>query len=153
MTELSAEAVVSLLGLEPLAREGGMWAQTWVDDNGTGIYFLMTPGDFSHLHRLGEPELWHFYAGAPVQMVLLGTTEASSPVLHNRLTDGSRPQVTVAPGIAMGAYTTGDWSLVGTTMAPPFNPATFEIVNRSEALAQYPELEDHIMAVTDPQPR
>ncbi len=33
--------------------------------------YRMRPGDFSALHRLGGPELWHHYAGASVQMLLL----------------------------------------------------------------------------------
>lgn len=151
---IDAEGVIELLGLEPLPVEGGRWAQTWLDDRSSAIYYLMTPGEFSHLHRLDAVEIWHFYAGSPVQMVLIepdGT--ASTPILHNRLSDGSRPVVAVAPGIAMGAYTTGAWSLVGTTMAPPYDDDRFELVARHVAIADAdpsPELVDHVMRVTHP---
>ena len=68
---MNAEEVIELLGLEPMEIEGGMWAQIWRDERSTAIYFLMKPGDFSALHRLSGPELWHHYAGAAVEMLLL----------------------------------------------------------------------------------
>lgn len=146
---IDATVIIDLLRLEPLPREGGMWAQTWIDDNGTGIYFLMQPGDFSHLHRLAGPELWHFYAGDPVQMLLLSPDGShTTPTLDNRFVNGSRPMVAVAPGVWMGAFTTGSWSLVGTTMAPPFDESSFELLGRDQALAAYPGARDQILRVT-----
>ena len=68
---MTGPEVAALLGLEPLPHEGGMWAQTWIDDLSTAIYFLMQPGDFSAMHRLDGPEIWHHYAGDPVRLVLL----------------------------------------------------------------------------------
>ncbi len=149
MSDLSAGQIIALLGLTPLPHEGGMWAQTRIDAHSSGIYFLLRPGDSSQLHRLGGPETWHYYAGAPVQMVLLPPEgPAETPVLHNRITDGSRPQIQVEAGVAMGAYTTGDWSLVGTTMAPPYDPDTFELIGRSDAVASHPEAVNHLDQVT-----
>lgn len=151
------ERIVAILGLEPLPVEGGRWAQTWLDERCSAIYYLMTPGEFSHLHRLGSVELWHFYAGAPVQMVLIDRDgSADTPVLHNLLSDGSRPVVAVAAGVTMGAYTTGAWSLVGTTMAPPYSDDQFELVERSAVLgpdapaglAADDELRAHLIRVT-----
>ena len=68
---MTGPEVAALLGLEPLPHEGGMWAQTWIDDLSTAIYFLLQPGDFSAMHRLDGPEIWHHYAGDPVRLVLL----------------------------------------------------------------------------------
>ena len=61
---MNADQVISLLGLEPLPAEGGMWTRIWLDDHGSAIYFLMRPGDFSAMHRLDAPEIWHHYLGA-----------------------------------------------------------------------------------------
>ena len=69
---MTGAEVVAMLGLEPLPEEGGMWREVWRDERSTAIYFLLQPGDFSAMHRLDGPELWHHYAGAAVEMLLLG---------------------------------------------------------------------------------
>ena len=137
---MNADEVVELLGLEPMKIEGGMWAQTWRDERSTAIYFLMRPGDFSALHRLTGPELWHHYAGAAVEMLLLEPDGAvSRPVLGDDLGRGQHPMVPVPTGVWMAAGTTGDWSLVGTTMAPAFEPDCFELGDPDELTEAYPE--------------
>ena len=141
--------MIELLGLEPLAGEGGQWAQTWRDAHSSAIYFLVRPGDFSALHRLGGVELWHHYAGAAVEMLLL---EPDGTVLRPRLgTDlaaGERPVVAVGTGTWMAAGTTGEWSLMGTTMAPPFDEASFELGERTALSAAYPEAAEDISRFT-----
>jgi predicted cupin superfamily sugar epimerase len=142
---MTADEVIELLELEPMPIEGGMWAQTWRDDNGSAIYFLLRPDDFSALHRLDIPELWHHYAGAPVEMLLLDPNgSVRRPLLGDELMSGQRPLVPVAAGVWMGAATTGAWSLVGTTMAPPFQPEGFEAGEASALTALYPDAADHI---------
>ena len=91
----------------------------------------MRPGDFSALHRLSGPELWHHYAGAPVEMLLLEPGGAvSRPMLGDDLGSGQRPMVAVPAGVWMAATTTGDWSLTGATLAPPYDPDGFELGDR-----------------------
>ncbi len=156
---LGAHDVIAALGLEPLAGEGGMWAQSYLDDRCSAIYFLLRPGDFSAMHRVGGVELWHFYAGAPASMLLLGTPASvpdvsaaagdgvSEPVLGADLAAGERPMVSVSAGVWMGAETTGEWSLVGTTMAPPFDAATFELADAAELRAAYPSAAERIARI------
>lgn len=142
---MRADDVIELLGLEPLAGEGGQWAQTWRDEHSSAIYFLLRPGDFSALHRLGGVELWHHYSGAAVEMLLLqpgGTV--SRPRLGTDLANGERPVVVVEAATWMAAGTTGEWSLVGTTMAPPFDEASFELGDRAVLSVAYPEAADDI---------
>ena len=142
---LTAAQVVDLLGLAPLPREGGMWAQHWRDANSNAIYFLMQPGDFSAMHRLDRPELWHHYAGASVEMLLLDPDGGvRRPRLGADLRSGERPVVAVEAAVWMGARTTGDWSLVGTSMAPAFEPAAFELGDGDELALSYPEAADDI---------
>jgi len=132
--------VIELLGLEPLPGEGGQWAQTWRDEHSTAIYFLLRPNDFSALHRLDSVELWHHYAGAAVDMLLLEPGgSVRRPRLGDDLAGGERPVVVVAPGTWMAAETAGAWSLVGTTMAPGYHEAGFELGARAELADAYPE--------------
>lgn len=141
--------MIELLALEPLAGEGGQWAQTWRDGHSSAIYFLLRPDDFSALHRLGGVELWHHYAGAAVEMLLLepdGTVQR--PLLGDDLAAGERPVIAVETGRWMAAGTCGAWSLVGTTMAPPFDGASFELGDRAALSAAHPEAAEDIARFT-----
>ena len=141
--------MIELLGLEPLPDEGGQWAQTWRDEHSTAIYFLLRPDDFSALHRLASVELWHHYAGAAVDMLLLEPGgSVSRPRLGDDLAGGERPVVTVDAGTWMAAETAGDWSLVGTTMAPGYHEAGFELGDRAELADAYPEAAADIERLT-----
>jgi len=145
----SAGEIVELLGLEPLPDEGGLFAEVWRDPAGSAIYFLLRPGDFSAMHRLTVPELWHYYAGASVRMLLLhpeGTVEEA--ILGSDLLGGERPLVPVRAGVWMGAETTGEWTLLGTTMAPPFELNQFELGVRAWLVERYPAAADSIERLT-----
>ncbi len=137
---MGSDEVIELLGLKPLKGEGGYWAQSWRDSCSSAIYYLLRPSDFSALHRLRSVELWHHYGGAAVQMLLLqpdGTV--ARPRLGNDLAAGERPIVAVEAATWMAARTCGDWSLVGTTMAPPFDEADFELGDCAALSAAYPQ--------------
>ena len=71
--KLNAKRLIELLRLEPLPVEGGHFRQTWRTDAGTAIYYLLSddPGSFSALHRLPTDEIYHFYLGDPVEMLML----------------------------------------------------------------------------------
>ena len=105
----------------------------------TAIYFLLRPGDFSAMHRLGGPEIWHYYGGAPATLVLLHPDGSiARHVVGSDLLAGERPLRPVEAGVWMGAETTGQWTLLGTTMAPPYDPAGFELGRRETLTAEYP---------------
>ena len=137
---MNADEVIELLGLEPLEDEGGMLAPSWRDERSSAIYYLMRPGDFSALHRLSSTELWHHYAGAPVEMLLLEPGgEVSRPILGDDLASGQRPMVAVPAGVWMAAASTGEWSLTGATLAPPYDPDGFELGTAPELTEAYPD--------------
>ncbi|MCC2111013.1 MAG: cupin domain-containing protein, partial [Hyphomicrobiales bacterium] len=71
---LTADDIIALLELEPHP-EGGHFRETFRDageGNGrahsTAIYFLLRSGERSHWHRVDAAELWHWYAGAPLDL-------------------------------------------------------------------------------------
>ena len=37
----------------------------------TSIYFLLTSGQYSKFHRLKADEIWHFYSGSPMKIIIL----------------------------------------------------------------------------------
>lgn len=142
-----------MLGLEALPHEGGLFRRTFADAHSAAIYYLLDAGDFSALHRLTAVETYHFYAGAPLRMLLLhpdgGGTE---PVLGTDLAAGQRPQLVVPAGTWQGSRSTGEWTLVGTVTAPPFDGEMFTLGTREPLTAQYPKMAAEIAQLTRPTP-
>ncbi|MEM1370770.1 MAG: cupin domain-containing protein [Pseudomonadota bacterium] len=146
---MTAEEIIALLDLQPHP-EGGFFRETFRDDlanagsalsgeqansNGqadramsTAIYFLLTAEKGSHWHRVDAVEMWHWYAGAPLE---LGLAEPSQPertvVLGADLAAGERPQAVVPRDVWPRARTLGEYSLVGCTVAPGFSFDGFEL--------------------------
>ena len=128
---MDADAVIAALGLEPHP-EGGLYRQTWADEAGTSIYFLLRDGAESAWHRLhGRAEIWHFYAGSPVELTMSERSPddaaARTATLGVDLDAMQRPQSVVPAGWWQRARTLGEWSLVGCTVAPPFTFDAFEL--------------------------
>ena len=148
---LTGEEVAELLDLEPLPVEGGLFRQTLHDGAQSAIYFLLIAPACSALHVLPGPELWHRYAGAAVELLLLhpdGTAE--HPVLGVDLRAGERPQVLVPGGTWQGARSLGAWSLVGTTMTPAYDPASVRFASAAELVVRWPSEARRIRALAPP---
>jgi uncharacterized protein len=168
MKRLTAQQVITLLALKPLEIEGGYFCETYRSRErvpaaalprryqarrpfATAIYYLLTAGSFSALHRLRSDEVFHFYAGDPVEMLLLGQKSAGQNViLGGDLKNGQRPQVIVPRGVWQGARLArgGEWALLGTTVAPGFEYADFELGMRGALSKRYPRYAALITALT-----
>jgi predicted cupin superfamily sugar epimerase len=131
---LSAAEIIELLGLEPHP-EGGHFCQTFRDTKlidgkraaSTAIYFLLARGEHSHWHRVDAAEGWHWYAGAPLRLVIVEGGKERVLTLGSDLAAGQRPQAVVPVHAWQSADTLGDWTLVGCTVAPGFEYAGFEL--------------------------
>ncbi len=142
---MDAAELAHRLRLEPLPGEGGLFRRTYADERSSAILYLLAAGDFSALHRLPGPELWHFHAGAPLELLLLhpdGSAESAG------LDTYERPQLAVPGGVWQGAISTGAWTLVGTTMAPPYRDEDFELGDRAELSRGWPACADLIRSLT-----
>ncbi|TCO49824.1 cupin domain-containing protein [Actinocrispum wychmicini] len=118
---MGPQEIIEALGLKPLPVEGGLFAEHLQDEHASSIYYMLVAPQFSALHRLTHLELFVHHAGAPARMFLLhpdGTVER--PVLGMDLAAGERPQVIVPAGTWQATETLGEWSLLGTVMAPPY---------------------------------
>lgn len=120
---------------------------------GGAIYALVTREDFSCLHRLKTDEVWHFYAGDPIELLLLQPEGHSEVVvLGSDLLAGQHPQFTVPAGAWMGARpvkaSADAYGFFGTTMAPGFDYGDFEVGYRDELQRSYPAQRDLIAALT-----
>ncbi|MBC8365581.1 MAG: cupin domain-containing protein [Actinobacteria bacterium] len=146
---LGADEVAEMLGLEPLPGEGGRWARTLHDGNSSAIHYLLSDGDFSAMHRLDGPEVYHHYAGAPAALLLLFPDgSAAEVILGDDLGAGQRPQVVVQAGVWQGSSTLGEWTLLGTTMAPPFSEKGFTLGERNALSAGWPSATGRITELT-----
>ena len=130
----TAAEIISTLGLQPHP-EGGHYRETFrdarTDANGraasTAIYFLLAAGERSHWHRVDAVEIWHYHAGAPLTLEIADKNGQCAIALGADLAAGQQPQGIVPPHAWQAAATTGDWTLVGCTVAPGFDFATFEL--------------------------
>ncbi|WP_421997392.1 cupin domain-containing protein [Reyranella sp.] len=113
--------------------EGGHFVETFrAPDEGraasTAIYFLLQAGERAHWHRVDADEVWHHYAGAPLELAL---SDDGRAVRHVRLgTDlalGERPQAVVPRHVWQSARSLGAWTLIGCTVAPAFEFSAFEL--------------------------
>lgn len=124
---MTADELKRTLGLAPHP-EGGWYVETFRDAGSTAIYFLLEAGQRSHWHRVDSSEAWHFYAGAPLELSVSedGVTTRTH-VLGVDLAAGQRPQFVVPPHGWQAARSLGDFTLVGCTVAPPFEFSRFEL--------------------------
>jgi predicted cupin superfamily sugar epimerase len=137
---VTAEEVIAHLKLAPLLGEGGFYRETHRSAHSTAIYFLLTPESHSRLHRLTGPEVYHFYLGDPVEMLLLsGDGSGEVVTLGPDLATGQRLQHIVPGGVWQGSRVVpgGRWALLGTTMAPPFEFADFTLGDVETLAASY----------------
>ncbi|MFE2229376.1 cupin domain-containing protein [Streptomyces kronopolitis] len=156
------EALIAFYGLAPLPREGGRYRRTWAGPErpdgrpeGSAIVMLLTaePGDFSALHRLPADEIWHFYRGDPLTLLLLAADGgAHTVVLGPDVLGGQHVQFTVPAGTWMAAEVAdgGAWTLFGCTMAPGFTFADYEHGDAAALAARFPREAARITALSRP---
>ncbi|MBI4870468.1 MAG: cupin domain-containing protein [Candidatus Riflebacteria bacterium] len=167
-TNWAPEELIRILELKPLPLEGGFYRETWRSSHelpssalpdgcsgsraaGTAIYYLLAPQAFSALHRLRGDEIYHFYLGDPVDLLVLAPDGTGREVcLGQDLLAGQTPQFVVPAGCWQGARLAagGLVALLGTTMAPGFHFSDYEHGQREPLLARYPAFEPQIRYLT-----
>jgi predicted cupin superfamily sugar epimerase len=147
--------------------EGGYYRETFRANGGialpdrfggprpysTAIYFLITPAEFSCLHRLASDETWHFYTGSPLVIrAITPQGERKDIRLGPDFEQGQRFQATVGAGNWFGAKLIEDrpgaFALVGCTLSPGFEFSDFELATRAKLLREFPRHADFIREMT-----
>ncbi len=130
---LTAAQVIDALGLEPHP-EGGHYRETFRDPRtvegrsvGTAIYYLLGVGETSAWHRVDAAEIWHWHAGAPLKLSIVDGAKEEIIQLGGDIHADEIPQVIVPARAWQAAESTGDWTLVGCTVAPGFSFDGFEL--------------------------
>jgi len=95
----------------------------------TTIFFLLKQGQYSRLHQVTSDEIWHFYEGAPLELTW-GPLDGT-PCEQRRLglvAKGQSPVLVVPAHAWQAASSTGDYTLVGCTVAPGFEFRHFRML-------------------------
>lgn len=177
LSELSpaVRRLVARFGLEPHP-EGGFYREVYRDDlafvhpgipegaggsagrersASTAIYFLLPEGEISAFHRvLWTDEVWHLYAGGPLELHLIHEDGG----YERRLLSGD-PEAADPAGGPMAVVEAGCWQAArpapgagyafgGCTVAPGFDFADFELPAAEALVAEFPAHEAAIRALT-----
>jgi predicted cupin superfamily sugar epimerase len=112
----------------------------------TAIYYLLADGAYSAWHRIDADELWHFYAGNPLDIHMLDEAgQLTIQRLGNALVHADAAfQVRVPAGCWFAAECvrstdeSASFALVGCTVAPGFEFSAFELADTPALVAAHP---------------
>jgi predicted cupin superfamily sugar epimerase len=144
-------ALIAHYGFTPLPSEGTLFVSTYrsgdsLGDGGPvgtamlGLY-CDEPLSQSRFHRLPVDEVWHFYGGDPLRLILLHPDGSSADVIMGGdPLQGHRVQFVVPAGAWQAGHMVpgGRHSLFGCTMAPGFTGRMYEGGARDVLIAAYP---------------
>lgn len=126
---LTPADVIRLLDLRPHPVEGGHFRETYRSSHSTAIYYLLEGAGVSEMHRLPGDEIYHFYAGDPLETLLLFPDGSGRIVtVGTDLAAGQVPQLVIPGEVWQGSTRVNGqygWSLIGATMAPGFEYADY----------------------------
>ena len=116
--------------------EGGHYAEVHRSPAVTSIYFLLRADEKSRWHRVRSEEIWHYYEGAPLELLQLSPEGTDlERILLGPLSGRQQPMHCVPAGHWQAARSRGPFTLVGCTVAPAFRFADFELLKDTPALA------------------
>jgi len=170
MNRPTARDLIKRYQLGELPIEGGYFSQSYLSPESiskkclperyasdhpvsTAIYYLLTdePDIFSALHWLKTVEVYHFYLGDPVEMLLLYPT-GEHEIIHfgHDILNGQEVQYVVPQGVWQGSRLMdgGEFALLGTTMAPAYLDEDVVFGTFEELAMQYTEASDMIRKLT-----
>jgi predicted cupin superfamily sugar epimerase len=169
---ITPEFLIERFKLQPLPIEGGLFHRYYFAQEtiptpalperyhaagparralGNAICYLHLPESCSLLHRLRTDEIYHFYLGDPVTMLLLyadGSHEVKT--LGTELEAGQEPFLVVPRGAWQGSKLAqgGRWAFIGCSLAPAYDDSDFELGRRDELTREYPAAAESIRELT-----
>ena len=102
----------------------------------TTIYFLLVAGQVSRWHRVASDEVWHYYEGDPLELLVADAGfDVVSPRRLGPVGNGIAPVQVVLAGEWQAARPTGRYTLVGCTVGPGFEFEDFQMLDALPDLA------------------
>jgi predicted cupin superfamily sugar epimerase len=163
---MTADEIIRKLNLQPHPKEQGFFIESYrslekvswealPERYGSGrsfvtaIYFLLTRGGFSEMHRLKSDEIFHFYYGDAAELLILNPDGTGAQHrLGNRIDNGEMLQIVVPHGCWQGMRTLGEFTLFGCTVAPGFEYVDYESGKRQDLLTMFPAFSKIILQLT-----
>jgi len=158
-----AEELIELLQLEKHI-EGGWFRETYRSTSNiqnseninrtatTLIHFMMTAGNFSAWHRLTSDEVWHFYEGHPILIHTLTPSGQLSTITlgDKRVNPQYQYQAIIEKDtwFAAEVMNNSPYALCGCQVSPGFEYEDFELAERADLEAQFPQHAEMIRKFT-----
>jgi uncharacterized protein len=154
---MDIDSIVAVLGLEP-GGTCGYTATTFVAGfdvatepdrssrpGGAALYFLVTPDHPVHLHCIASDQIYHHYAGDPLQVLTVTVSgDAHEAIVGPDLEAGMTPQLLIPASTYHAGRTTGAWSLLGTTSWPAVADGEADIPEPAAFAQSHPSAADLI---------
>jgi uncharacterized protein len=166
----TAQALIKHYNMERIPDEGPWFTLTYRSEDllpadalpkrydgarvaGNAIIALITPTEFSALHKLKTDEVWHYYLGDPLQLLILHPDGSGEVViLGPDVLHGQQLQHVVPRDSWQGALplnTKADaYTVFGDTLAPGFEYSDFEMGYRDELQHAFPHHAELIEKLT-----
>jgi predicted cupin superfamily sugar epimerase len=115
------------------------------------LYFLVTTDAPVRLHRIRSDQMYHHYAGEPLEVLLLYPDGSSNvSVLGMDLMAGMRPQLLVPSNTFHAGHVHGSrgYALLGTSVWLRAEPSDVELGDPSQLAVEYPAAKDQILRFT-----
>jgi predicted cupin superfamily sugar epimerase len=118
---------------------------------GSALYFMVMRGAPVRLHRIRNDQLYHYYLGDPIEVILLHAGgSAARIVVGPDLRSGHRVQLLIPGNTFHTARLIGErWFLGASTEWPGVVPADVEIGNLDELCTHHPAVAGDLRAIAD----
>ena len=166
--ELTADEIRTLLRLEPHATCGSVRITYFSAQSiaagglpppfsdarpmGSALYFMVTPTAPVRLHRIRNDQLYHYYLGDPLEVLLLHEDATTArAVVGPNLRGGERLQLLIPGDTFHTARLTGRgrWFLGASTEWPGVASADVEIGDVDALAAKYPAVAGDLRAIAE----
>lgn len=166
-TDMTADEVRALLNLEPNATCGFV-RETYVAKQklaagalpapfeaerpiGSALYFMVTPSAPVKLHRIRNDQLYHYYLGDPLEVLLL-RNGGEHVIVGPDLKAGHRVQLLIPGNTFHTARVIGTkrWFLGASTEWPGVIPADVELGKPDVLTAEFPKVAGDVRSFPEP---
>ena len=112
--------------------EGGYFKESYRNENISLIYYILKKNEKSHWHRLTKNEILHFYNGDPLKLLISKDGKnIEEIILNNKNNNDQIFHYIVKAGTWFSMESQGEYTLIGCTVAPPFDYDDFELAPKN----------------------
>lgn len=154
------KSIIDKLELVPHPFEGGLFRRSYTSpikispfegeeerSIASAIYYLLTDNYMSRPHSLKQDEIWHFYSGDPLEILLIYPNKKSeivtmgADILLNQIVQLVIPSNTIfCAKICKG----GVYSLIGASLSPAFVYGDYQYVSPISMIEEFPQYKDFL---------